>query len=656
VFFPAFNDARSLPDLLARTFAVLRTHVADYEVIVINDGSTDDTAAVLEELRRLYDPFLKVVTHPCNQGYGAALRSGFAHASKEFVFYTDGDGQYDPSELVALLAAVTAQTGLVNGYKMERQDPWHRIAIGWLYNQFARRLFRIRVRDIDCDFRLIRRSILQDIGLTSTSGTICVELVRRLEMSGAKVVEVPVHHYPRLHGRSQFFRIRSLATTFIQLWLLFSRLVLLRSAAATAGIVCLGIAALSMLAYARSVWLPFISDDYIQIGLGRDYGPVSGWGSLLRDALYRCRTTSILFTYWTERWFGTDPLPFNVSSLAIHILNSMLVFALGMWRPIGWKVSAVAAGVFAILQCHQEAVIWYAALPELLVFFFGVLSFLGWICWLQSEPKNRKAYGCAFFCFLLALASKESAVVVPPLMLLAATLERHRRRGALLSVAPFATVSLIYFGMILAASKTHVHFHDAGTFSLSAPFPIVLLRSSLRMIWFWGAVSLVALAVWRARHWTRLLSIAAAWSAVTFLPYCFLTYMPYVPSRHTYLASVGLALVIAAALLEVQKRTAAAYGYRLAAVLAAALVAQQCTYLWTKKQTQFAIRAWPTEKVLQLASQARSPVYVKCFPYPKIVMDMALRVRLPEAGPDAVVFGSRGGGDEGLDLCTEPAR
>jgi hypothetical protein len=99
----------------------------------------------------------------------------------------------------------------VNGYKLERNDPWHRIWIGKVYNAFARFLFRIRIQDVDCDFRLIRRSRLEDIHLTSTSGTICVELVRKLELTGCGVVEVGVHHYPRLHGRSQFFRVRSLA-------------------------------------------------------------------------------------------------------------------------------------------------------------------------------------------------------------------------------------------------------------------------------------------------------------------------------------------------------------------------------------------------------------------------------------------------------------
>ena len=228
VFFPAYNDAPSLPALLRKTFATLEQHVADYEVVVIDDGSRDGTGEVLEELRREYGPRLRVVTHAHNRGYGGALRSGFAAAQKEFVFYTDGDGQYDVGELPRLLALVGPATGLVNGYKLERHDPRHRVWIGSVYNFCARLLFRIRIRDIDCDYRLIRRALLAKIRLTSTSGTICVELVRKLELSGCQVVEVGVHHYPRLHGRSQFFRIRSLAVTLLQLLRLWVRLVILQ--------------------------------------------------------------------------------------------------------------------------------------------------------------------------------------------------------------------------------------------------------------------------------------------------------------------------------------------------------------------------------------------------------------------------------------------
>jgi glycosyltransferase involved in cell wall biosynthesis len=228
VFFPAYNDALSLPGLVRKTFATLEQHVADYEVVVVDDGSRDRTAEVLEELRREYHPWLRVVTHAHNRGYGGALRSGFAAAQKEFVFYTDGDGQYDVGELPRLLELVGPTTGLVNGYKLERHDPRHRVWIGSAYNFCARLLFRIRIRDIDCDYRLIRRALLARIRLTSTSGTICVELVRKLELSGCQVMETGVHHYPRLHGRSQFFRFRSLAVTLLQLLRLWVRLVILQ--------------------------------------------------------------------------------------------------------------------------------------------------------------------------------------------------------------------------------------------------------------------------------------------------------------------------------------------------------------------------------------------------------------------------------------------
>jgi glycosyltransferase involved in cell wall biosynthesis len=226
VFFPAYNDAPSLAGLIDKTFAVLRERVPDHEVIVVDDGSRDETPRVLEQLRAKYAPAMRVVTHPENRGYGGALRSGLAAARKDLVFYTDGDGQYDVGELPLLLEQMADDVGLVNGYKLERHDPWHRLWIGHVYNAFARWLFRIRLRDIDCDFRLMRRSLLDEMKLTCTSGTICVELVRKLELSPYRVVEVGVHHYPRLYGRSQFFRVRSLLTTMAQLVRLFVRLVI----------------------------------------------------------------------------------------------------------------------------------------------------------------------------------------------------------------------------------------------------------------------------------------------------------------------------------------------------------------------------------------------------------------------------------------------
>jgi glycosyltransferase involved in cell wall biosynthesis len=226
VFFPAYNDESSISKMVETAIAVLRDHSSQYEVIVVNDGSRDGTAAVLEALKAKYAPYVNIITHDQNRGYGAALRSGFAAARMEFVFYTDGDGQYDASELPRLIELMEGDVGLVNGYKLERHDPSHRVAIGFLYNRFARWLFGVRIRDIDCDYRLIRRVALNDAQLKSSSGTICVELVRMIELSPWRVVETGVHHFPRLHGRSQFFRIRSLLTTLSQLIELYWRIVL----------------------------------------------------------------------------------------------------------------------------------------------------------------------------------------------------------------------------------------------------------------------------------------------------------------------------------------------------------------------------------------------------------------------------------------------
>ena len=227
VFFPAYNDAPALPSLVSAAFALLEQRVEDFEVIVVNDGSQDDTGSVLEGLRLRHGERLRIVTHERNRGYGAALRSGFDAARKELVFYTDGDGQYDIRELPSLLAQLALHTGFVNGYKLERHDPFHRVWIGKVYNSIARFLFGVEIRDIDCDYRLIRRQLVDAISLESTSGTVCVELVRKLEMTGWEFAEVGVHHYPRLYGRSQFFRLRSLFVTFFQLARLYANLVVM---------------------------------------------------------------------------------------------------------------------------------------------------------------------------------------------------------------------------------------------------------------------------------------------------------------------------------------------------------------------------------------------------------------------------------------------
>lgn len=192
----------------------------DYEVLVVNDGSSDYTRDVLDELERKYER-VRVIHHERNRGYGGALRSGFANATKGFVFYTDGDAQYDVRELKQLLSAMRDGVDVVNGYKIERSDPWLRIVIGRIYQWGVKLIFGLKVRDPDCDFRLIRRAVFDRVKLESNSGIICVEMMRKIQDAGFVVAEVPVHHYHRAYGESQFFNFPRIFRTlvgFARLW------------------------------------------------------------------------------------------------------------------------------------------------------------------------------------------------------------------------------------------------------------------------------------------------------------------------------------------------------------------------------------------------------------------------------------------------------
>ena len=215
-FFPCYNDSNTIGDLVIEAERQLQQLTDDYEIIVVNDGSSDNSADVLRALAAAV-PRLRVVTHERNRGYGGALRSGFAAATKDLVFYTDGDGQYDVRELPILVMLLTDDTDFVNGIKMRRQDPTYRIHAGNLHRFFMRWLFWLPIDDVDCDFRLVRRRILEDVDLHSTSGSICVELVKHAQRAGAQFREVSVHHYARKYGRSEFFKPGKILSTYLHL-------------------------------------------------------------------------------------------------------------------------------------------------------------------------------------------------------------------------------------------------------------------------------------------------------------------------------------------------------------------------------------------------------------------------------------------------------
>ena len=222
VFFPAYNDAATIATLVMRSVRVAATLTDDYEVIVINDGSRDDdTAMILDELARIYPEHVRIVHHEKNRGYGGALRTGFATARKDFVFYTDGDAQYDPSEMTLLWKTMRDDVDWVNGWKISRSDPLHRIIIGRTYHYMVKLLFGLKVRDVDCDFRLMRRRIFDVVTLEKDSGVICLEMMKKFQDAGFRVAEHPVHHYHRAYGKSQFFnfpRIYRTAIDVMKLW------------------------------------------------------------------------------------------------------------------------------------------------------------------------------------------------------------------------------------------------------------------------------------------------------------------------------------------------------------------------------------------------------------------------------------------------------
>ncbi len=228
IFFPCYNDGGTIATMIIRGMQAAKTVTDDFEILVINDGSQDDSAQILQEMARLYPAHVRLIQESHPSGYGGVLRKGFAAARKEWVFYTDGDAQYDPRELSVLVERLGDGVDMVNGYKIQRRDPIHRVWIGLAYQYFVQLAFGLVVRDVDCDFRLLRRSIFGSIRLESRSGTITFEMVKKIQDAGFKISEAPVHHYYRQYGVSQFFNLRRVARTLIDLVRWWWRLVVRR--------------------------------------------------------------------------------------------------------------------------------------------------------------------------------------------------------------------------------------------------------------------------------------------------------------------------------------------------------------------------------------------------------------------------------------------
>lgn len=377
----------------------------------------------------------------------------------------------------------------------------------------------------------------------------------------------------------------------------------------------------AIVTYWQSFNLPLISDDYVVIWLSRSYGEPGGMTALFSDALYRCRATYMILTLWIDRVFGLSQTPYNVIGILFHVLNCLLVLALGFWNKIGFRIAIPAAIYFAVQHGHQEAVMWYSALPDQMAMTCCMACVFATKKWVES--RRAVWYAIALAIYLIALFTKESGIVAGGLFALVLLVEGRSLRSIIIATAPFAIIGAIYFYAGFAARSDHLHYND-GTFSLGFHFVPVILRSIFRMLWVWGLVALAAVFLWQ-RQLLRIAGISFAWMAITLVPYGFLKYMPHVPSRHTYIASVGLALIVGAGFVALYDRWKP--GTAAVVLIALAVAGSEWGFLWTKKYHQFLERAQSTEHFAASLKKKPTKVIVRCFPFGPSPIDALIKLR-----------------------------
>jgi len=222
VFFPCYNEQENVARTTQNAIEVLENINADFEIIIVDDGSGDATAEISEEIAGRNSK-VKVVHHHTNLGYGAALRSGFKAATKELVFYTDGDGQFDISELPPLLPLM-AEFDIVSCYRLNRQDSLIRRLNGWAWTKLVCLLFGMKARDIDCAFKLYKTEIFDNIELSSSGALIDAEILARAVRKGYTVTQKGVHHYPRTAGAQTGANLKVILRAFKELFKLYSEI------------------------------------------------------------------------------------------------------------------------------------------------------------------------------------------------------------------------------------------------------------------------------------------------------------------------------------------------------------------------------------------------------------------------------------------------
>ncbi|MDD5434794.1 MAG: glycosyltransferase family 2 protein [Nitrospira sp.] len=220
--FPAYNEEENIVQAVKQAQRVLSKIASPWEIIVVNDGSKDRTREIIEKLSR-NDSHVRPIHHPTNFGYGAALKSGISAAKYDFVFFCDSDLQFDLKELPTFLRLIKGND-IVIGYRAKRQDPFHRKANAWGWKMLIRLVLGLKVRDIDCAFKLFSREVFETIKIDAVGAMVNTDILVQSQRYGFKIKQHPVTHYPRLNGTQTGANIKVILKAFRELFSLYKKL------------------------------------------------------------------------------------------------------------------------------------------------------------------------------------------------------------------------------------------------------------------------------------------------------------------------------------------------------------------------------------------------------------------------------------------------